>query len=56
MPTERFIAEVCFLPSNPNAPKFFGPSELFAGLALMILAWTLAPVCAPLTSSRGSWH
>ena len=35
---------VCFFPLNANAPKFFGFSEFLAGLALMILAWTIADV------------
>lgn len=33
---------VCFVPLDPSAPKFFGFSEFLAGLALMILAWTIA--------------
>lgn len=35
---------VCFVPLNANAPKFFGFSEFLAGLALMVLAWTIADV------------
>lgn len=32
---------VCFIPLDANAPKFFGFSEFLAGLALMVLAWTI---------------
>lgn len=35
---------VCFTPLNANTPKFFGFSEFIAGLALMVLAWTIADV------------
>lgn len=35
---------VCFIPLNTNAPKFFGFSEFLSGLALMVLAWTIADV------------
>ena len=35
---------VCFVPLDANAPKFFGFSEFLAGLALMVLAWTIADV------------
>jgi hypothetical protein len=33
---------VCFVPFDGSAPKFFGFSEFLAGLALMVLAWTIA--------------
>lgn len=33
---------LCFSPFDANAPKFFGFSEFLAGLALMVLAWTIA--------------
>jgi hypothetical protein len=33
---------LCFVPLDADAPKFFGFSEFLAGLALMILAWTIA--------------
>jgi hypothetical protein len=39
---ERCFAGVCLIPLAPNGPKFFGFSEFLAGLALMILAWTIA--------------
>ncbi len=35
---------VCFVPLDANDPKFFGFSEFLAGLALMVLAWTIADV------------
>jgi len=35
---------LCFVPLDANAPKFFGFSEFLAGLALMVLAWTIADV------------
>jgi hypothetical protein len=35
---------VCFVPLDATAPKFFGFSEFLAGLALMVLAWTIADV------------
>ncbi len=56
MPIERCIAEYASSLRIRMPPKFYGLSELLAGLALMILAWTIAPVRAPLTSSRGGWH
>jgi len=33
---------VCFVPMDTNAPKFFGFSDFLVGLALMVLAWTIA--------------
>ncbi len=35
---------VCFYSLSPDAAKLFGFSELLAGLALMVLAWTIADV------------
>ncbi len=35
---------MCFVPLDANAPKFFGFSEFLAGLALMVLAWTIADI------------
>lgn len=35
---------VCFIPLNGSGQKFFGFSEYLAGLALMVLAWTIADV------------
>jgi hypothetical protein len=35
---------MCFFHLSANAPKFFGFSEFLAGLALMVLAWTIADV------------
>jgi hypothetical protein len=42
--TENCIAGVCLIPLDAAAPKFFGFSEFLAGLALMVLAWTIADV------------
>lgn len=44
MATEKCIAGVCLIPLDATAPKFFGFSEFLAGLALMVLAWTIADV------------
>ncbi|HGH3633956.1 TPA: hypothetical protein ACJK7C_000598 [Acinetobacter baumannii] len=41
---EKCLHGICFSPLSVNNPKFFGFSEFLAGLALMILAWTLADV------------
>jgi hypothetical protein len=38
------VVRVCFVPLETSAPKFFGFSEFLAGLALMVLAWTIADV------------
>lgn len=38
------VGTVCFTPLVVSAPKFFGFSEFLAGLALMVLAWTIADV------------
>jgi len=35
---------VCLVPLDASGPKFFGFSEFLAGLALMVLAWTIADV------------
>ncbi|MFA2976592.1 hypothetical protein KWD94_01380 [Acinetobacter pittii] len=39
---EKCLHGICFSPLSVNDPKFFGFSEFLAGLALMILAWTIA--------------
>ncbi|MDE3739397.1 hypothetical protein PSH28_22565 [Pseudomonas resinovorans] len=44
MIVEKCFARVCFIPLDPNGPKLFGFSEFLAGLALMVLAWTIADV------------
>lgn len=44
MVAEPCFAGVCFIPLDPNGTKFFGFSEFLAGLALMVLAWTIADV------------
>lgn len=41
---EKCIWGVCFAPIDGNGQKFFGFSEFLAGLALMVLAWTIADV------------
>ena len=35
---------ICFVPLDANAHKFFGFSEFIAGLALMIIVWTIVDV------------
>lgn len=44
MVIQKCFATVCFFPLDPNGPKFFGFSEFLAGLALMVLAWTIGDV------------
>jgi len=41
---EQCVVRVCFVPLDSNAPKFFGFSDFLAGLALMVLAWTIADI------------
>ncbi|WP_196094325.1 hypothetical protein, partial [Acinetobacter baumannii] len=41
---EKCFYKICFSPLSVNDPKFFGFSEFLAGLALMILAWTIADI------------
>lgn len=41
---EKCFYKICFSPLDINGPKFFGFSEFLAGLALIILAWTIADV------------
>ena len=41
---EHCYGMVCFIPLDTNGPKLFGFSEFLAGLALMVLAWTIADV------------
>jgi hypothetical protein len=38
------LGSVLFVPLNADTPSLFGFSELLAGLALMVLAWTIADV------------
>lgn len=38
----QLAIRVWFVPLESSAPKFFGFSEFLAGLALMVLAWTIA--------------
>jgi hypothetical protein len=44
MPIEECLAGICFVPLHASGIKFFGFSEFLAGLALMVLAWTIADV------------
>lgn len=41
---EQCYGFVCFIPLDASGQKFFGFSEFLAGLALMVLAWTIADV------------
>lgn len=44
MTVEQCLMGVCFIPLDGSGQKFFGFSEFLAGLALMVLAWTIADV------------
>lgn len=44
MAAEQCLWGVCFIPLESNGQTFFGFSEFLTGLALMILAWTIADV------------
>jgi hypothetical protein len=44
MAIEKCFAAVCFISLDPSGSKFFGFSEFLAGLALMVLAWTIGDV------------
>lgn len=44
MAVEQCFMSVCFIPLDGSGQKFFGFSEFLAGLALMVLAWTIADV------------
>jgi hypothetical protein len=41
---EQCFVGVCFIPLEASGPKLFGFSEFLAGLALIVLAWTIADV------------
>lgn len=41
---DQFAIRVSLVPLEMSAPKFFGFAEFLAGLALMVLAWTIADV------------
>ena len=41
---QQCIWDVCFVALDGNGQKFFGFAEFLAGLALMVLAWTIADV------------
>ncbi|HHA2980389.1 TPA: hypothetical protein ACOFDS_003104 [Stenotrophomonas maltophilia] len=42
MALEHCIGPVCFFHLDPASPKIFGFAELLAGLALIVVAWTIA--------------
>ncbi|WP_199174131.1 hypothetical protein [Stenotrophomonas maltophilia] len=42
MAVEHCLGPVCFFHLDSAAPKIFGFAELLAGLAIMVLAWTIA--------------
>lgn len=44
MTAEHCYGFVCFIPLDASGSKFFGFSEFLAGLALMVLAWTIADI------------
>jgi hypothetical protein len=44
MNSENCIGFLCFIALDTQGAKFFGFAEFLAGLALMVLAWTLADV------------
>lgn len=44
MTAEQCVRGICFVQLDSNAQKFFGFSEFLAGLALMVLAWTIGDV------------
>ena len=44
MSSEYCYKFLCFVPLDANTPKFFSFSEFLTGLALMVLAWTIADV------------
>lgn len=44
MIVEKCFMGVCFIPLDSGGQKIFGFSEFLAGLALMVLAWTIADV------------
>ena len=44
MPGNYCLGTICFVALDKTAPKFFGFSEFLTGLALMVLAWTIADI------------
>lgn len=44
MIAEKCVVGIRFTPLDPSGPKFFGFSEFLAGLALMVLAWTIGDI------------
>lgn len=44
MPVDYCLGVLCLVPLDVDSPVFFGFSEFLPGLALMVLAWTIADV------------
>lgn len=44
MTVEQCLIGICLFPLDGDGPRIFGFSEFLAGLALMVLAWTIADV------------
>ena len=44
MPSDFCYGFLCFVPLEGDVPQIFGFSEFIAGLALMVLAWTIAGI------------
>ncbi|WP_045189801.1 hypothetical protein [Pseudomonas tussilaginis] len=44
MASEKCFTAFCVIPLDPTGSKLFGFSEFLAGLALMVLAWTIGDV------------
>lgn len=42
MPSQHCLGPICFYALDSNGPKIFGFAEYLAGLALIVLAWTIA--------------
>lgn len=42
MTVARCLWKLCFIPLDAKGPRLFGYPEFLAGLALMVLAWTIA--------------
>lgn len=38
------LLDIRFVPLDPDSPRFFGFGEFLAGLARMVVAWTIARV------------
>jgi hypothetical protein len=42
VPSQSCLGPICFYALDANGPKIFGFGEYLAGLALIVLAWTIA--------------